>query len=82
MLRPLTARVIDAVTYHDKVPHFRGKEIGKTPTGELSYVADASALGEVFFASNNDLANLTHEPRPGGMPKVVLPPNIKGDGGC
>jgi hypothetical protein len=53
--------------------NFRDIEIGDI-TGGL-YIADASPLGEVFFATP-DLSVVIHEPLPGGMPKVVIPPNI------
>lgn len=42
-------------------------------TGQ-SYVADASPVGEVFFAIA-DLSVVVHEPK-GTTPKVVFPPNI------
>ena len=46
-----------------------------SPPGTSSYVAAASPIGEVFFAKP-DLSVIIHEPAPGGMQKVVLPPNI------
>ncbi|MGH9719771.1 MAG: hypothetical protein ACRD8O_06130 [Bryobacteraceae bacterium] len=38
-------------------------------------VADVSPVGEIFFASE-DGNTLIHEPLQGGMPKIVLPPDV------
>ena len=51
------------------------RDIPASPPGMSSYVAAASPIGEVFFAKP-DLSVIIHEPAPGGMQKVVLPPNI------
>lgn len=39
-----------------------------------SFVADASPIGEVFFATA-DLSIVEHDPKP-GIPKLVIPPNV------
>lgn len=50
--------------------YFRGIDL--TP---FSWLADASPLGEVFFATS-DKSILVHEPRGGRMPAIVIPPTV------
>jgi hypothetical protein len=71
--RALTDRAEDAiyflsVTGSPEVRKFRTHDI----TGKWS-VADASPLGEVFFATS-DLSVVVHEPKRG--PPISLPPNV------
>jgi len=42
---------------------------------DFNSVADVSPVGEIFFASQ-DGSTLVHEPLQGGMPKIVLPPDV------
>ena len=51
------------------------RNVPASPPGMSEYVAAASPIGEVFFA-RPDLSVIIHEPAPGGMQRVVLPPNI------
>jgi hypothetical protein len=48
---------------------FRGIQV------DQGYVADVSPIGEVFLATP-DLSVVIHEPRLGGMKKVVIPPQV------
>jgi hypothetical protein len=71
--RPLTERANDAVfqravTGAPTKNMFRDREIG-----DKAYVADASPIGEVFFATA-DLSVIVHEPKRG--PTLTLPPNV------
>jgi hypothetical protein len=74
--RALTGRAADAITYFRASPadyytvQFRGVDI----TGKL-HAADASPLGEVFFALG-DLSVVIHEPIAGRMPKITIPANM------
>lgn len=67
--RALTDRAQDAVYSDEKEPgvlKFRGETIVLKPN-TLSFVADTSPIGEVFFATP-DLSILHHEPKAGNMP--------------
>lgn len=74
--RPLTAKGSDAIIYSRNTNNggfhmlFRGMDL----TG-LSYAADASPIGEVFFATT-DMSVVIHEPKGGRMPPIVIPPNV------
>ena len=74
--RALTGKAADAITHSRSSPadsyrwQFRGTDI----TGH-SYAADASPLGEVFFALS-DLTVVIHEPLTGRMPKIQIPTNV------
>lgn len=74
--RALTGKAADAITNSRNSPadtyrwHFRGIDI----TGH-SYAADASPLGEVFFALS-DGSVVIHEPLTGRMPKIQIPTNV------
>lgn len=77
--RPLTGRAADAISSSSAaegvpfITSFRGRDITGKP-----YVADASPLGEVFFATA-DMSELVHEPLPNGMPMLTrnrIPANI------
>ena len=74
--RALTGKAADAITHSRTSPadsyrwQFRGTDI----TGH-SYAADASPLGEVFFALS-DLSVVIHEPITGRMPKIQIPTNV------
>jgi len=71
--RALTGKAADAITYFRRSPadgytlQFRGIDI----TGQL-HAADASPLGEVFFALE-DLSVVIHEPIAGRMPQIAIP---------
>lgn len=68
----LNGKLQGSVFYsNESGPIFRGQAI---PGGE--YVADASPLGEVFFA-RSDLSLIIHEPKPGGMPVLSLPSHVR-----
>ncbi|MBX9904072.1 MAG: hypothetical protein K2Y31_06935 [Burkholderiales bacterium] len=73
--RALTDRMQDAISRRTSGfstvggnQFFRGFDITGKP-----YVADASPIGEVFFATS-DLSRVIHEPKRG--PKVVIPPGV------
>jgi hypothetical protein len=77
--RPLTGRLHDAITSISPPPngptsnYFRGQDITDKP-----YIADASPLGEVFFATA-DMNQIVHEPLPGAMPvigRAQIPANV------
>jgi len=65
----LTDSAQDAVYSDEKEPgvlKFRGETIVLKPN-TLSFVADTSPIGEVFFATP-DLSIFHHEPKAGNMP--------------
>lgn len=74
----ITHRAADAL-YHE--PPFSGPLYAGD--GTLLYaigdhppvIFDSSPLGESFFAKT-DLSLVIHKPRAGGMPQVVIPPNV------
>jgi len=80
IVRPLTDRredVIYTATQIDgsqkTIPTFRGLDLTNKP-----YVADASPVGEVFFATS-DLSTIIHEPKALSMPVIdrsMLPTNM------
>jgi len=80
VVRPLTLRRDDVIYAEPATPggsftvhKFRGMDVTNTP-----YVADASAVGEVFFATS-DLSTIIHEPKQGSMPVIdrsQLPANL------
>ena len=43
---------------------------------EQQIIVDASPLGEMFLATY-DMSTIIHEPKPGGMAKIVIPPNLR-----
>lgn len=55
--------------------YFQGVSLGNLFESAI-YIAEASPRGEVFVAKP-DLSVVIHEPLPGGMPKIAIPPNIK-----
>ncbi|HTE15098.1 MAG TPA: hypothetical protein VK642_08470 [Burkholderiales bacterium] len=67
----LTGKLADAIIrpLSSNLTTFRSIDI----TGK-SYVADASPLGEVFFATT-DRSIVIHEPK-GSTPRIVIPPNV------
>lgn len=71
--RALTDRPEDAIVLTNAFASrwmFRGVDLQNR-----RFAADASPLGEVFFATE-DKANIVHEPKPGGMPVIQLPPDV------
>jgi len=82
LYRALTDRALDAVYTDQNVPGvflFRGQNVPSSGVQLIgSFVADASPIGEVFFATP-DLSILVHEPKPGNMPVLtrdMIPPGI------
>ncbi|HYT15654.1 MAG TPA: hypothetical protein VEL80_04630, partial [Burkholderiales bacterium] len=70
----LSQHASDAI-YTQPAPPSNPRYFRGTLLGEGFYIADASPLGEVFVATA-DLSVVIHDPLPGGMPKVVIPPGI------
>jgi hypothetical protein len=74
VFKPLTYRSDDAI-YDTRVPNgtiqLNFRNVAMTPNMS-DFVAESSPIGEIFFAKP-DLSVIVHEPRPGGMKKIVLP---------
>jgi len=77
VFRALTYRSDDAI-YDTHVPNnntqLNFRNVAMTPR-TIDFVAESSPIGEIFFAKP-DLSVIIHEPRAGGMKKIVLPPTV------